>query len=340
MSEIFRKEKIALGSQTGLVYRLKQGLTNMIEKVFDQESPSFHWIDIVEPSVPELEEIAQKYGLHSTSVQDCLDPEHLPKIERIGPLTFMILRGYDDQSVANADTVQELTRKVALFVSDKFVISVHRKDQAYLQNLRERWRSLSGLTQGAVHLRLLTDLVRGVLSSYERPIDRALNQLEECEMQIFGTRPTPFTIQEGYFLKRKASVFKRMLRLSLDVISKLGHLPDSTLPFLQDLREEAESLYFYADELLESMNSLLNLHISLASQKTNEASHRTNEIVRVLTLFSVFFLPLNFIASIYGMNFEYIPELKWPLGYPMVLLVMLAVTVGILGWFRSKGWLK
>ena len=89
----------------------------------------------------------------------------------------------------------------------------------------------------------------------------------------------------------------------------------------------------FFDELMESVNSLLNLHLSMAS-------HRTNEVVRVLTIFSVFLLPLSLIASVYGMNFEHMPELKWTYGYPMVIGIMLAVTLGIFLWFRRKGWLK
>lgn len=302
----------------------------------------YRWLDVVNPSREELEQLASTYGLHPTSVQDCLDPEHLPKYEKIGPLHFIIMRHYDHLSPYSADTVQELTRKIAIFYTDNFLITVHRVDMPFMERLREKWKDLEGESaNGRTGQMILTDLLHNIFLTYEKPIDQGLNKLEAIEMSIFGAPGTnPFEIREGYFLKRKASVFKRMLRLSMDVLSKLSHLQDGQAPIVQDLREMLDSLYFYSDELVESTNSLVNLHVSLSSQKTNEASHRTNEVMRVLTVFSVFVLPLNFIASIYGMNFENMPELKHPLGYPIVLGVMAALTFAIYMWFRKKGWLK
>jgi len=92
-------------------------------------------------------------------------------------------------------------------------------------------------------------------------------------------------------------------------------------------------MHFYADELLEDVNNLLSMQLALAS-------HRTNEVVRVLTVFSVFFLPLTFIVGVYGMNFHFMPELRSPWGYPAVLVGMGLVTLAIYLWFRSRGWLR
>ena len=98
------------------------------------------------------------------------------------------------------------------------------------------------------------------------------------------------------------------------------------------MQENAESYHFYADELVEDANTLLNVQLALAS-------HRTSEVMRVLTVFSVFFLPLTFIVGVYGMNFEFMPELRESWGYPAVLAFMAVVTLAIYRWFRSRGWL-
>lgn len=293
-------------------------------------SDEFQWLDVVQPEAVELEAVARQYGLHPTSVQDCLDPEHLPKFERIENLNFVILRAYDDACPIEADTVQELTRKIAIFYSPKFIITVHRKDQPFLRQIRERW---AGRDAEAKSVNVLADLLRGVFNTYEKPIDLALNQLELLEMGVFGAQQgaRPFEIQQGYYLKRRASVFKRMLRVSIDFLPKMSS--EGYGPIFQDVRETADSLYFFADELTESTNSLLNLHLSLAS-------HRTNEVVRILTIFSVFLLPLNVLTGIYGMNFEHMPELKWQHGYPLAIGAMILVVVATYGWFRTKGWLK
>jgi magnesium transporter len=300
----------------------------------------FHWLDVVDPTSSELEEIARKYELHATSVQDCLDPEHLPKFERIGALTFIIVRAYDEACSVEADTVQELTRKIAIFSGPDFLVTIHRKDQLFFAAIRRKWCERSKAESSRPGLLVFSDLLEGVIASFERPIEEAMSKLDEVERSIFKGTHSSAIIEDGYYLKRRAFVIKRILRLTMDVISKIYNGSEPISPLLQDLKESADSVYFYADELVENVNSLLNLHISLSSQRTNEASHRTNEVVRVLTLFSVFFMPLTFIAGIYGMNFQVMPELKWQLGYPFSLALMFMTSLGIFLWFKGKGWLK
>ena len=123
-----------------------------------------------------------------------------------------------------------------------------------------------------------------------------------------------------------------MGRHTLDLIQKLKASSEAQAPRLQDLKENAEGLYFAADELLEDVNNLVNLQLSLAA-------HQTNEVMRVLTVFSVFFMPLTFLVGIYGMNFEFMPELKHPWGYPGVLSLMLVTSLAIYAWFKRRGWL-
>lgn len=276
--------------------------------------------------------MAREYGLHPTSVYDCLEPEHLPKFERIGEVTFMITRAFDEACSADADTVQELTRKVAVFASERFLITIHRKDQPFLARAREKWAP-AGPAEVKSPLFVLVDVLRQVLLSYEKPLDAATLAFEDFETRIFRHESASLIIHDIYFLKRKASVFKRMLHLTHDFLPKLGSGAPENAPLVQDLKEEAEHLSFYADELLENVNGLLNLHISLAS-------HRTNEVVRLLTVISLFFLPLTFIVGIYGMNFDYMPELRLPWGYLAVWLGMIGVCLGIFLWVRGRGWLR
>jgi magnesium transporter len=301
----------------------------------------FQWIDVYNPKKSDIEELAKHFGLHSTSVQDCLDPEHLPKFEKLSTYNFVILRAFDEKCAAESDTVQELTRKIAIFYSDQFIITIHRKDQPYLAQLREKWKAEVETRDNITSALLLADIIKRIILSYEQPIDEGLNQLETYEMGIFsavGSRP--FRIEDGYFLKRKAFVYKRVLRLSFDALLRISGTNDiAHTPYYQDLRDTLDSIYFYADELVENANALLNMYISLQQQKTNEASHRTNEVMRILTIFSVFFMPLNFLASIYGMNFAHMPELSLTYGYPMVLMFMFVTAISIYFWFRRKGWM-
>lgn len=301
----------------------------------------FKWIDIVGPKKADIEKIAQEYDLHNTSVQDCLDPEHLPKFERHPSYNFMILRAFDDRCSNDADTVQELTRKIAIFYTDKLLVTIHRKDQAFLSQLRERWQKQIETQENFTGPIILYDLLKSVFLTYELPIDTGLTQLEEYEMQIFKAPGKPqFSLENGYYLRRAAFVFKRVLHMSGDALNKLSSAEVFIkTPYYQDLRETLDSLYFYSEELNEHTHSLLNLYLSMEQKKTSDASHRTNEVMRVLTIFSVFFMPLNFIASIYGMNFENMPELKMEYGYFLILSLMFVTSLTIYIWFRGKKWL-
>jgi len=303
----------------------------MIQRVFGSPQDGFHWIDLVAPTPEEFGEVAKDYGLHPTSVQDCLDPEHLPKYERIGSVVFIIVRAFDEHCSADADTVQELTRKVALFISDRFLITVHRKDQPFLQRAREFWGA-AGDSRQNLGMHISSEILRGAIFSYEGPLNQAGNDVDTYETKTFRGVDTQAIIEDLYFLKRKASVFKRMLRMTQELVGKMDTQLALNAPAIQDLKEEAQQLHFSTEELFEDVQNLLTLHLSLAS-------HRTNEVVRILTLFSVFFMPLTFIVGIYGMNFKVMPELEWQIGYPLIWLVMCAVTAGIWAWFRRKGWL-
>lgn len=307
----------------------------MIEMVLSHPDASWVWLDITDPNKKDLNQLAKEHGLHSNFVKDCLDPEHLPKYERHADIHFLILRSYDETCRTEADEVLELTRKIALFASEKFLITVHRKDQPFLTKIKseykEKYRDKSQYISMAG---IIAEILGQVAHTYEKPIDQAFVDLEKIETRIVASKSLESDVlQQGYYLKRRASVFKRMLRMSMDVLGRVNFmLLDGQKSQAQDLKENLENLYFYVDQLLDDTNNLLNLHVSISSQ-------RTNEVMRLLTVFSLFFLPLNFIASIYGMNFQIMPELNWEYGYYAVLAVMASVALTILLWFKKKKWL-
>ncbi|HEU4828825.1 MAG TPA: CorA family divalent cation transporter [Gemmatimonadales bacterium] len=310
------------------------------EIVVSIEEPRFTWIDITAPAPGELEGVAAEYGLFPTLVADSLEPEHLPKYERIADTTFVIVRAHDETSHPSANTVQAFTRKVAIFAGQEFVITIHRVDQPFMARLRARYREHAAAAAAArlgerrrtLSSRLLVDLINGAIDTYERPLDVAERRLDEIEDELFAEGVAPPVLREAHSIKRQVTLIKRMLWHTLNVTIKLTPVASPTAPLFQDAREGAESMHAYADELLEDANNLLHIQLGLSTQ-------RTNGIVRILTLFSAFFLPLTFIVGIYGMNFERMPELDSRWGYPAVWLVMLLVTLGIFAWFRRRGWL-
>lgn len=306
----------------------------MLRTVFKSASSPFTWLDLVEPTRADMDQVARDYGLTATAVADCLDPEHLPKFERFNGSSFVILRGHDELAADDADTIQAFTRKVALFWSKDFLITIHRKDQPYLTSLMDEWaREKGAATNGDPLPQLLADLANAVIFSYELPLVKAEERLDGYEHSLFTEHDVARMLSDLYLIKRQVGLAKRLLWRTLSVTSRLGlGLEGKTAGLGQDLRENAESMHFYADELLEDVTNLLNMQLQLAA-------HRTNEVVQVLTIFSAFFLPLTFIVGVYGMNFTHMPELPEPWGYPAVWGVMIAVCVGIYVWFRRRRWL-
>ncbi len=302
----------------------------MQQTVCQNGEPPVTWRDVTEPSIAELQAIALEYGIPASIVQDCLDPEHLPKHEKFGETTFLILRVYDVAASEAAGTVQELTRKIAIFFRGDLVLTIHRVDLPVIAALRERF---GGPGAGCGPLVLLATLGNGVLDSYEKPLQQAEDALDHYEEGLFNpTLKTP-SLQKIHLLKRRVSLIKRMLWQSHSVIQRLTPTGERSQSVYQDLKENAESYHFWADQLLEEVQNLLSMHVALAS-------HRTSEVMRVLTIFSAFFLPLTFIVGIYGMNFDFMPELSKRWGYPAVLGFMAVVSAVIYFWFRRRGWLK
>ena len=306
----------------------------MINEIFYNESTDFRWIDVESPSEEEYEHLSSTYNLHPAAVKDCLLPSHLPKCERFGDVYFLILRIHDKNAAPDADEVGELTNKIAIFISQNFLITIHRKDAIYLSELQREWSDLSQVEDPS-RRHLFNEIVDDVLNTYEDGLFYDDQQLDYIERLIFegnNGKEKKTLIWELYLLKRRASIFRRMLQLTRNTLDVFRRSKSADDPFSNDLLETTDSLFFTADSLHETANNLINLHLSLAS-------HRTNEVMGVLTVISVFFLPLTFIVGLYGMNFKYMPELDYKYSYAGVWALMILITLGIYIWFKKKKWL-
>ncbi|GIL18365.1 MAG: magnesium transport protein CorA [Oligoflexia bacterium] len=300
------------------------------------EHPTLKWLDLSHPSKDELDAVQREFKLHPILVQDCADPIHLPKYEKNGNITFIIVRIYDVDASPGADTVVELTRKVAIFFGPGFVITVHRLDPEYFQSLVDRCVAEVDNMDAYSHHNVpivLVKFINRALRSYNIPLEKGEDDLDLFETALFSTEASLRMFQELHTVRRRLSLIKRILLHSQDVIQRLSPPGETSSPLFQDLRENIANYIFLTDELLEDTTSLLSLQISLASQKTND-------VMRVLTIFSVFFMPLTFIVGVYGMNFPNMPEMRWEYGYLIVWVAMIATTLAIGLWFYRKGWLK
>ncbi|HEX3234563.1 MAG TPA: CorA family divalent cation transporter [Gemmatimonadales bacterium] len=311
--------------------------------VVRRAEPAFVWEDVVDPTAEELNQLARQYGLQPTSVNDCLDPEHLPKFEQLEGYAFAIIRVFDERSSRSCTTVQELTRKIAIFYGTGFLLTVHRREQAWLTALvdrigHEHQHKPPGQGNEGLQAYLLTQLLNAALDTYLHPLELVEARIDAFEEDVFsgGDRAKQSFaagLREIHVLKRQVTLIKRLLWRTVDVVQRMTPLSGKHVSLFRDVQENLESFHFYVDEMLDDANTLLSIQLSLAS-------HRTGEVMRVLTVFSVFFLPLTFVVGVYGMNFDFMPELHSRWGYPVVLAAMGLVTVAIYLWFRRNGWLR
>jgi magnesium transporter len=311
-----------------------------IRTVLERTDPPLVWLDLVQPTAAELAEVAGSRGLQPTSVKDCLDPEHLPKFEQFENYTFVIIRAFDAEAQHSCATVQELTRKVAIFSGQGFLITIHRTDQPWLAAVEAKFEGEHGGKPGKEGLQtwILTHLLNAAVDTYLSPMEQIEERIDAFEELVFSGRDSDSRafaedLRGIHVLKRQVTLIKRLLWRTLDVVQRMTPTSGRGSTLFRDVQENVESYHFYADELLDDANTVLNVQLALAA-------HRTGEVMRILTVFSVFFLPLTFLVGVYGMNFDFMPELRSPWGYPATLAAMGLIVLAIYMWFRRRGWLR
>ncbi len=296
----------------------------MINQVNPPNS-AFIWLDVVSPSEEEMNQLAVQYNLHPAAVQDCLQPDHLPKYELFDDIHFIITRYFDKQASKRADSFQQLSHKLSIFYSHNLIITVHRLQFEPYDEIKTKYKDHPVLFD------ILCKIIKTTLASFESPVHQLDNDVEFYESRIFLKKKIPDLLKSLYLIKHRIYVFRKLINLSNDAIERIGQIQKRT-PGLQDLRDYYVRLDTMTEDVHESIQSLLSIYFSLSSQ-------RANEVMRTLTVFTAFFLPLTFIVGVYGMNFKYMPELEQPWGYPASLGLMFALTVIIYIWFRRRGWL-
>lgn len=302
----------------------------MASKMIIREFPlsgNKRWIDIQSPSAEDLAQFAESHQIDQQNLKDCLEADHLPKFEDTDSLKFLITRVIVGTTRVD-HTVQEISSKVAMFFDDNLLITVHRLPHDFIEDLISRHIQ----TQKLQHPKdIAVKLIKGSLRSFERFTLTLNEQIDHIEDTIFIKSRKANMLQELYFLKRQSNIGRKLLLLTREVLTGMqGH--HKATADLQDAFDLHNKVELYFDQLTDDVNNLLTVYLSVSSQKTNE-------VMKVLTVFSAFFLPLTFLVGVYGMNFKYMPELEQRLGYPTVWAVMLGIVISIYIWFRRKQWL-
>ncbi|MBK7427312.1 MAG: hypothetical protein IPI60_09955 [Saprospiraceae bacterium] len=281
--------------------------------------PNFVWTDICQPDRASLNKIAEQYGLDIFQIKDSLEHGHLPKFEEQPNYNFLILRAFTATIKQGATTINELSNKIAFFYNADKIITVHRSKFNFLENIN---------TEFSKSEELLLQLIHKMVETYQPPLNELDKHIEELEKTIFLKDHSKVSLKDLYFLKTQTRITKKLLQLFQNVINQI-EVSHTNKTALQDIKDGLLSLVLNYDEVLENANNLLNSYHSVNSQKSND-------VMKLLTIFSAFFLPLTFVAGIYGMNFVNMPELTWQAGYFIILGIMIIIAIVIYLWFKRK----
>lgn len=280
---------------------------------------SFIWIDIWQPNKEGLNKIAEEYQLDYFQIKDSLELGHLPKFEKQPNYNFLILRAFTSTIEKGATTINDLSNKIAFFYNEHKLITIHRSPFNFFKTAQKDYEKPE---------EILLYLIHKMVETYQPPLDTLDEKITEIEKTVFLKDNSKVSLEDLYFLKTQTRITKKLLQIFQSVINQI-EVSEQSKTALQDIKDRLLSLILKYDEILENANNLLSTYLSVNAQKSND-------VMKLLTIFSAFFLPLTFIAGIYGMNFENMPELKWHLGYYLTLGLMVIIAVIIYLWFKRK----
>ncbi len=299
---------------------------------WEKDPESILWLDFPNEN-PAVEKVLMKerFQLHSLAVQDATRDRHPPKFERFDNVLFIMLRGL----TAETEDINFGDLTVAIFIGERCLLTRHSETSPSTDWL---WNKVA---KDPVHLRdgpqrLAIQLLGRVVKRYV-PILQALEpRLEILEVEIFRN-PKDEMIEELSIYKSRLTRLRRILTYHDQVVKQIRDDTESGIS--DDLRHELTDVHEHLERSLSLAQMYYELSSDLIDSYISLASHRLNHIMQVLTIVTVIFVPLTFLAGIYGMNFDYIPELKFRYSYFILLGVMLLVTTGLLAYFRKKKWL-
>ena len=290
------------------------------------------WIDIQTGDPAEIIKYAEELKIHPIYIQDLTQAEHLPKWEfsEESKTYFVIARFLDPGG--NSETIPNLTNKLAIFKNDREIITIHKDQIPFIDELKARCEmQKSTITTTFI---LQCKLLKEVFKTYDGFLIKISGELDYYESKIYKDtkgRPLHPFVKGLFLMRRRVSVLRKVVLLSKTLLDSLREQKRDA-PQVQDAIDMFLRIETLVDDLNERTNGLINTHLALSDM-------RSSEVQKVLTTFAAFFLPLTFVVGVYGMNFDNMPELRHPYGYFITLGVMAVITVVIFYWFKRRGWL-
>jgi len=305
-----------------------------VEECFPfKDKPSVTWINIDGVhQVEVIEKIGAHFGIHPLILEDIMHTVQRPKIEDFEDYIFVVVKMiyYDDKK--NDIEAEQLS----IILGPNFVISFQEKEGDIFNPIRDRIRKAKGRIRKMKPDYLAHALIDTIVDHYFIVLEKLGEKIEGMEEELV-TNPTPVTLQTIHTLKRELIFLRKSIWPLREVISVLERgesslIHKSTVIYLRDVYDHTIQVVDTVETFRDMVSGMLDIYLSSMSNKMNE-------VMKVLTIIATIFMPLTFLAGLYGMNFKHMPELELPWGYPGLLVLMIVVGLAMVAYFRSKKWL-
>lgn len=290
------------------------------------------WVALRDPTPDELAEMREEFGLHELALEDVQKGHQMPKIEEYGATLFVVLH-----LLEMTDDGDINVGEVGVFVGANYVLSVRNRSKVGLLNVRQRCEAEPQLLDHGAGF-VLYALMDAIVDRYF-PIIHALEvELERIEERMFADHgATQASLEEIYGLKRKLMQVQHSVKPLLEAVTRLhgGRVPAFCVnlqEYYRDLDDHLERINRSVDGIRDMLNTAIQVNLSLISL-------HESAITKKLAAWAALFAVPTMIAGIYGMNFEWMPELKWHYGYPLALVAMVGIDLVLGRHFKRVGWL-
>jgi len=307
-------------------------------KTFDEcfpykNRPTVTWINVDGiHQVETLEKLGECFGVHPLTLEDILNTDQRPKMEDFGDYMYIVLKMF----TRNAQNDEIVTEQISLILGENFVLSFQENVGDVFDPVRARIRSDKGRLRKMAADYLLYSLLDAIVDNYFIILENFGDQIEFIEERLI-VNPAQETLNIIHKLKREMLFLRKSVWPLREVISGMerGESPlikGTTKIYLRDVYDHNIQIIDTIETLREMLSGMLDIYLT-------SISNRLNAVMKVLTIIATIFMPLTFLAGIYGMNFKYMPELEWKWGYFLILFVMFGIGISMLFYFKKKKWL-
>jgi magnesium transporter len=307
-------------------------LSGMGEACRDRDDVA--WVALYRPTEQEFADVVREFDLPQRSVEDAVRVHQRPKLERYGGTVFCVLRAA--RYLDDAETVE--FSELQVFAGRRFVVTVRHGDAPDLPALRRSLETRTDVLRRGP-MAILYAIIERVVDDYRPVLDGVENDIDEIEEAVFDGRTE--VSRRVYELSREVIVFQRATRPLAPMLERLmaDRADDEERMHLGDVHDHALRVVEQADALRQLLQNILNVNLTLETKALNETSNAQNEEVKMISGWAAILFAPTLVGSVYGMNFDAIPELRWRFGYAFAILLMLAVAATLYALFKRRGWI-